>query len=75
MPRCFVPLVLCLLALAGCGSDQTAAGPAPRPQLAGAPAAVKQVYTRENQLVGGGLSAYRAELKSLRGTPVVVEKL
>jgi thiol-disulfide isomerase/thioredoxin len=68
------PLALCLLALAGCGSDQTAAGPAPRPKLAGAPAAVKQLYASHGRLVSGGVPAYQARLKRLRGTPVVVNK-
>jgi cytochrome c biogenesis protein CcmG, thiol:disulfide interchange protein DsbE len=68
------PLALCLLALAGCGSQQEAAGPAPKPKLAGAPSAVKRIYLHRDQLVGGGLTAYRTELKSLRGTPVVVNK-
>jgi thiol-disulfide isomerase/thioredoxin len=71
------PIALCLLALAGCGASEggpAASTPAPRPQLTGAPAAVKAVYGRSNQLVSGGVPAYRAQLKQLRGTPVVVNK-
>ena len=45
-----------------------------KPDLAGAPAPIKELYSRPNQLLGGGPSAYRAQLKQLRGVPVVVNK-
>ncbi|HEY8770728.1 MAG TPA: redoxin family protein [Thermoleophilaceae bacterium] len=72
-----LPSALCLLALAGCGSsggEPAAKTPAPKLDLAGAPAPVKQLYSRPNRLLGGGLTAYHAQLKRLRGTPVVVNK-
>jgi cytochrome c biogenesis protein CcmG, thiol:disulfide interchange protein DsbE len=72
-----LPTVLCLLALAGCGSSggtEAAKTPAPKLDLTGAPAPVKQLYSRPNRLLGGGLPAYHAQLKRLRGTPVVVNK-
>ncbi len=66
------------LLLAGCGSSggepAAMAPPAKKLDLAGAPAAVKELYSRPNQLLGGGVPAYRAQLKRLRGTPVVVNK-
>jgi thiol-disulfide isomerase/thioredoxin len=72
-----LPIVVCLLALAGCGSSggsEAAKTPAPKLDLTGAPAPLKQLYSRPNRLVSGGLPAYRAQLKRLRGTPVVVNK-
>jgi cytochrome c biogenesis protein CcmG/thiol:disulfide interchange protein DsbE len=71
-------VVVCLIALAGCGSSGSApAAKRPPPKkldLAGAPAPVKELYSRPNQLLGGGVPAYRAQLKRLRGVPVVVNK-
>jgi cytochrome c biogenesis protein CcmG, thiol:disulfide interchange protein DsbE len=71
------PIALCLLALAGCGtseSGEAASTRAPKPNLTGAAPGVKAVYARSNQLVDGGLPAYKAQLAKLRGTPVVVNK-
>jgi thiol-disulfide isomerase/thioredoxin len=77
MARAFF-VAVCLLVLAGCGSSggEPAAGTTPpkRPDLTGAPAALKQVYSRPNRLLGGGVAAYRAQLRQLRGVPVVVNK-
>jgi len=71
-------VVVCLLALAGCGSSGSEpaakAAPAKKLHLAGAPASVKRLYSRPNRLLGGGVPAYRAQLKQLRGLPVVVNK-
>lgn len=69
---------LCVLALAGCGSSRpepAAKSPAPRkPGLAGAPAPLKDLYKQGNRLLDGGAPAYRAQLRRLRGVPVVVNK-
>ena len=72
-----VPIALCLALLAGCGTSEggpAASKPAPKPKLAGAPAPLKAVYAKPNELLGGDLPAYKAQLAKLRGTPVVVNK-
>jgi cytochrome c biogenesis protein CcmG, thiol:disulfide interchange protein DsbE len=70
--------LLGLLALAGCGAsgDEPAAkAPAPKqPHLAGAPAPLRELYSRPDRLLDGGVSAYRRQLKKLAGHPVVVNK-
>jgi thiol-disulfide isomerase/thioredoxin len=71
-------VALTLVALAGCGSSgggpAASAGPAKRLDLTGAPPAVKRLYSRPNAVLGGGIPAFRAQLKRLRGIPVVVNK-
>src|SRR3954447_6185942 len=72
-----LPIALCLAVLAGCGTSEggpAASKPAPKPQLAGAPASLKAVYAQPSKLLGGGVPAYQAQLAKLRGTPVVVNK-
>ena len=55
-------LSLCLLILAGCGASE-----------GGKPAAKAPAGTPD-RLLGGGVPAYKAKLRELRGTPVVVNK-
>jgi cytochrome c biogenesis protein CcmG, thiol:disulfide interchange protein DsbE len=72
-----LPIALCLMLLAGCGTSEggpAASKPAPKPDLAGAPTTVRAVYAQSNRLLDGGLPAYKAQLAKLRGTPVVVNK-
>jgi cytochrome c biogenesis protein CcmG, thiol:disulfide interchange protein DsbE len=45
-----------------------------RERLAGAPAPLAALHAQADQILPGGLSALRARLASLRGTPVVVNK-
>jgi cytochrome c biogenesis protein CcmG, thiol:disulfide interchange protein DsbE len=69
---------VCLLALAGCGSSGSqpaAKSPATRnADLRGLPGPLRQHYARADRLLGGGVPAFRAELRRLRGFPVVVNK-
>jgi cytochrome c biogenesis protein CcmG/thiol:disulfide interchange protein DsbE len=45
-----------------------------RERLAGAPAPLAALHAQADEILPGGLSALRARLASLRGTPVVVDK-
>ncbi len=88
MRRAALP-VLALLALAaavtigllqaGRGTTEEADGSgfdlaAAKEQLAGAPAPLAALHTDANRLLGGGVSAFDARLRALRGHPVVVNK-
>jgi cytochrome c biogenesis protein CcmG, thiol:disulfide interchange protein DsbE len=67
---------VCLLALAGCGSDDEpkSASPPGKEKLAGAPKPLAGVHDQANRLLDGGPGAFRARLRELRGYPVVVNK-
>ncbi len=45
-----------------------------RARLAGAPAPLAQLHAQANEILPGGLSALRARLAALRGTPMVINK-
>lgn len=64
------------LVLAGCGSSQARhAGPsrtAVEASFRGSPPALVAVHSEANKLLGGGVPAFRARLRALRGHPVVV---
>lgn len=62
------------LALGGCGSDDPPSTPASPAALAGAPARLAALHERANELLPGGLEAYRNRLARLRGYPVVANK-
>lgn len=72
---CAVLATAALLA-SGCGSQAShVSAPTPaeaRTELAGSPAALAGLHRQAARLLGGGLSAYRARLATLRGRPVVV---
>lgn len=73
--RPIVPLAV--LALAGCGTQvHSAALPAATAAAAlrGAPAPLAALHAQADQLLGGGVGAFRARLRSLRGYPVIVNK-
>lgn len=73
-----VASALLALTLAGCGaSPGRSAAPsrsAVRSALAGSPAPLRGLHDQGNELLGGGLAAFRARLAALRGYPVVVNK-
>jgi cytochrome c biogenesis protein CcmG/thiol:disulfide interchange protein DsbE len=64
--------------LGGCGSSaKESPGPSPaevRKAFAGAPAPLRAVHAQANELLDGGVDAYKARLRALRGYPVVVNK-
>lgn len=64
------------LALAACGAAQPSSRPMSPGELrvayAGSSPVLAKLHQRRNQLLSGGLTAFRSELHTLRGTPVVV---
>jgi thiol-disulfide isomerase/thioredoxin len=70
-------LVLLTLALAGCGSVAHNGAPSAA-QLAadfkGSPAPLASLHAKANRLLGGGVRAFEAQLRALRGYPVLVNK-
>ncbi|HEY6780354.1 MAG TPA: TlpA disulfide reductase family protein, partial [Thermoleophilaceae bacterium] len=78
MRRLALPLALAAL-LAGCSSSDSTPQSAARPAadtraLAGAPAPLAQLHDQANDLLDGGVDAYGARLRELRGYPIVVNK-
>jgi cytochrome c biogenesis protein CcmG/thiol:disulfide interchange protein DsbE len=47
---------------------------AARAELAGAPAPLAALHAQSSELLGGGVPAFKARMKELRGTPVVINK-
>jgi cytochrome c biogenesis protein CcmG/thiol:disulfide interchange protein DsbE len=43
-------------------------------ELAAAPAPLDSLYAQANELIGGGQSAFDAQIDALKGTPVIVNK-
>lgn len=73
--RRFGVLILCALAMAGCGSDSPESAGEPSPgALEGAPAPLASLHEQANQLLGGGPDAFKKRIRELRGYPVVVNK-
>jgi thiol-disulfide isomerase/thioredoxin len=77
--------IAALVAVLAVGLSQSGGGSDPEPaerfsleqarqRLAGAPPQLADVHERSNQILDGGLAAFRAELRALRGTPVVINK-
>jgi thiol-disulfide isomerase/thioredoxin len=64
------------LAVAGCGSSlQRSAGPSRRAIEAafhGSPAPLAALHHQANELLGGGVSGFRARMQALRGHPLIV---
>lgn len=67
--------LLLLAGWAGCGEGEEASAELDYEKaLAGAPAPLATLHDQGNELLGGGVGAYRDRLKALRGYPVVVNK-
>jgi cytochrome c biogenesis protein CcmG, thiol:disulfide interchange protein DsbE len=69
--------LLCALAAAGCGSDDSGgSGRAPDYDrtLAGAPAPLASLHAQANEILPGGRDAFERRIAALRGHPVVVNK-
>ena len=71
-------LAAALLLLAGCGDSGGGGGESAAPDyekaLAGAPAPLAAIYDQPNELLDGGVDAYRDRLDELQGYPVIVNK-
>jgi cytochrome c biogenesis protein CcmG/thiol:disulfide interchange protein DsbE len=65
------------LVLSGCASGVRSAAPPHRQVtagLAGSPPVLAVLHARADRLLGGGETAFTAELRRLRGYPVVIDK-
>ena len=67
-------VLVALLALAGCGADEPESRPFDPSKLKGAPAPIAKLHNQANELLDGGVNAFEARLRQLRGHPVVVNK-
>src|SRR5205807_7873760 len=67
-----IPLscLLCALAVAGCGSSSSGG----TSTSAAGPVAITRLPARQNDLLDGGVSAFKRQLVALRGHPVVVNQ-
>ena len=76
--RLVVLLAVALLLLggwAGCGEDEEPSVELNyEKELAGSPPPLAALHDRANELLGGGVPAFRSQLEELRGYPVVVNK-
>jgi thiol-disulfide isomerase/thioredoxin len=70
-------LAVALLLGSGCGGSEPKSAVTPgqfREALAKSPHPLKQLYSRPSEILDGGVSAYRSQIGSLRGYPIVVNK-
>jgi thiol-disulfide isomerase/thioredoxin len=68
-----IAAVVCVLAGCGSGGDEGGGGhPDYATALAGAPPPLASLHRQANQLIGGGVDAYQARIRDLRGYPIVV---
>ena len=64
----------CAALLWGCGSDEPESAAEAGDRPANAPPRLAKLNDQANHLLDGGLDAFRARLRSLRGYPVVVNR-
>ena len=74
MRRVLILTTAACLAMAGCGDDEPAGTRVSTTALAGAPKPLAALHAQANDLLPGGLGAYRRRLASLRGHAIVVNK-
>ncbi len=75
----FILSLLAAATLVGCGASTPAGNAAPSSRAVtrafrGSPPALAALHAQGNQLLSGGLSAFRGRLAALHGYPVVVNK-
>ena len=67
--------LLLLAGLSGCGSEEEGSAAVDYEEaLAGAPAPLAAIHEQGNELLGGGVPAFRERLDELQGYPVIVNK-
>jgi thiol-disulfide isomerase/thioredoxin len=64
----------CAALVAGCGADEPKSAAKAGERPANAPPALAKLNDQANQLLDGGVDAFRARLRALRGYPVVVNR-
>ena len=67
-------VVVLAVALAGCGADDPTSTPADPTSFDDAPAPIAALNAQANELLDGGVDAFKARLAKLEGYPVVVNK-
>jgi cytochrome c biogenesis protein CcmG/thiol:disulfide interchange protein DsbE len=75
--RAIAALVALAAFCSGCGGDEPPSAVTPaqfKASLQGAPPPLARLYSRPSEIVNGGPAAFRRQLASLRGYPVVVNK-
>ena len=72
--RTLLAVLLAVLGLAGCGSDDPPSEPFDAAALEGAPRPLAKLHAQANQLLDGGADAFERRLADLEGYPVVVNK-
>jgi cytochrome c biogenesis protein CcmG, thiol:disulfide interchange protein DsbE len=71
---CAALVALGVVALASDGSEEPKSAAKEGDRPAKAPAPLAKLYDQGNELLDGGVDAYKAQLHALRGYPVVVNK-
>jgi cytochrome c biogenesis protein CcmG, thiol:disulfide interchange protein DsbE len=75
-----VLVVVVVIGLTQAGGGETSGDgtdfdlPGAKRELATAPAPLDRLYAQANELIGGGRSAFDAQIDALKGTPVIVNK-
>jgi len=72
--RLAVAVIAIVLAFAGCGAEDPESTPADPTSFENAPAPIAGLNAQANELLDGGVDAFRARLEELKGYPVVVNK-
>jgi thiol-disulfide isomerase/thioredoxin len=72
--RRLVPLLACAAVVVACGSDQPKSAAKAGERPANAPAPLAKLNDQANRLLDGGVEAFQARLRALRGYPIVVNK-
>ena len=70
-----IPLTIVVTGCGGSGTSSHSAAPdrtAVEVAFRGSPAPLAAIHAQSDRLLGGGVSAFRARLKALRGHPVIV---